>query len=251
MPGRRSVGPMQAYRALSRYGGDKRKIKFTGMNKSKRNARTYPSSAAAQFVKKVVDADSEKKEVDTYLSQTDLITNGVLLLNGVAEGDTELTRDGKLVKSKKIQYRVACAARPTTTVVNHGFWAIILDRQPNGADPTVTGVYDTTTVTDVTLAPRNNANLERYKVLKRENFDLGIYSGSDAVMSWDGQLDLSFMLRDEKDQVTRYSGTGATIASLRTNSIYFIYAVSGQSRFGEATNYANITAGFKYQFVDH
>lgn len=206
---------------------------------------------AKEAIRKVMYGASEKKETQTYLSQTDLVSNGVLLLNGVAEGDSEITRDGKMITSQKLVCNVMVTARPTTTIVNKGFWAIILDRQPNGADPTVTGVYDTTTVTDVVVAPRNNANLDRYKVLKREDFALSIYTGGNPIQSWETFIDLQKVLQDEKDKIVRYSGTGATIASLRTNSIYLIYGVSGQSGFADGTNYARISAGFKYSFTDN
>jgi len=99
----------------------KRTSEFLANNKSKRSFKRTYNAPLAQRIKSVINATSEKKEVQTYLSQTDMITQSFLLLNGAAEGDSELTRDGKRITMNSLQLRVAVTSRPNATTNTPGF----------------------------------------------------------------------------------------------------------------------------------
>lgn len=239
MPGKLDAKKGRAMRAAAAYS----RVRY------QRNAgialKRNPS--VRQAVKEIARDAGETKRVQVYQSQTQLITNGQNLLNGIAQGDTESTRDGKKITMKGLVINVACAPATATATPTYGYWAVVLDRQPNGSALTVSGVYDTGTVTDAMLAPRNVDNLKRYKVLMRKQFVIGTIDDG-CYPKWEEYIDLSRL--PESDRTVRYSGTGATVASIATNSLYLIYVVSGQANFAEGTNYCYLTAGAMLKYTD-
>lgn len=221
-------------------------------SKAKRSIQVAGSrivgSSAVQAIKEVARSAGETKRNGVYQSQTQMITNGQNLLNGIAQGDTEITRDGKKINMNGLQINVAVAPASATAVPTYGWWAVILDRQPNGAALTPAGVYDTTGSVDLMLAVRNVDNLKRYKVLKRQDFVVGTIDDG-CYPKFEEYIDLKKALQDV-DRNVRYSGTGATIASIATNSLYFVWAVSGQANFAEGTNYPYITMNSVLKYTD-
>jgi len=201
-----------------------------------------------QAIKEIARSAGETKRNGVYQSQTQMITNGQNLLNGIAQGDTEITRDGKKINMNGLQINVAVAPASATAVPTYGWWAVILDRQPNGSALTPAGVYDTTGSVDLMLAVRNVDNLKRYKVLKREDFVVGTIDDG-CYPKFEEYIDLKKALLDV-DRNVRYSGTGSTIASISTNSLYFVWAVSGQANFAEGTNYPYITMNAVLKYTD-
>lgn len=232
---------LQAVRAAAASKGSKLKRSVTI------EGNRVVGSSAIKAIKEIARDAGEIKRVNVYQAQTQLITNSQNLLNGISQGDGSDNRDGKKICMKGLVINVACAPAASTAVPTYGFWAVVLDRQPNGSALTLSTVYDTTAITDAMLATRNVDYLKRYKVLMRKDFVIGTIDDG-CYPKWEEYIDLSKL--PETDKIVRYLGTGATVASIATNSLYLIYAVSGQANFAEGTNYPYITAGATLKFSD-
>jgi len=103
--------------------------------------RKFPkkgNAKLAQRVKKLEDnvGKPEFKVVDSVGSTAVSTTGTLTLLNGLAEGDSATTRDGRQVLFKSIQMYVrgTLNASATNTTIRS---IIFLDRQPNEAAPTM------------------------------------------------------------------------------------------------------------------
>lgn len=228
----------------------KRAISYSTANNTARKKVLTASRPLKQFVERAVARYQEKKALQVYSAQAAFTSTGSTLLNGIAEGDSVNNRDGRLImlKSLDISVMIAAGAAPTTNA--YGTWFVVYDRQTNGANISFTEVYDTSTISDPALAHRNPSFYERFKVLCREDFGIQGESGIDSPqpLTWRKHIDLTKVL-NEKDQRARYSGTGGTITSIATGSIYLFWASSSQASFSSAADYS-ITFASKLNFTD-
>lgn len=228
----------------------KRALGYKIANTQARKKVLEASRPLKQFVERAVARYQEKKALQVFSSQAILTSSSSTLLNGIAEGDSVNNRDGRLILLKSLDISVMVASGGTPTSNCYGTWFVVYDRQTNGANISYTEVYDTSTITDPALAHRNPAFYERFKVLCREDFGIQGETGIDSPqpLTWRKHIDLTKVL-DEKDQRVRYSGTGGTITSIATGSIYLFWAASNQTNYTGATDWS-ITYGSKLNFTD-
>lgn len=145
------------------------------------------------------------------------------LLNGVATGDDFNSRDGRQILLKSIYFQ--CEVHPYGNTMSNGDVVrvmIIQDSQPNGAIFTTADMFSTTSATYSSVAVNNLNNRSRFKVLmdKKIALDGAVYAAS--VLTGGNPSTRQFKRFIKCNIITQYSGTGATIASISTNSLYLL-----------------------------
>jgi len=172
--------------------------------------------------------NSELLAVDTDLEGAERLTpdtNGdVGAINLVATGTEINTRQGRKIKIMSIHHSGIVYPGVASTFRNLIRIAIVFDKQPTGALPTIIDLFGNTTGS--LISPYgfiNPKNRERFEVLSIVRIALGsrvtvapIYVEAPTVMGYDVFLDLSM----RKDIFTIFSGTTATIASISYGAIY-------------------------------
>lgn len=152
-----------------------------------------------------VSKGAEKKFNDVTGTATTLLTTPqLILLNGVSTGTDYNTRIGREVNMTSEYLRMTIFSTGTGWVR----MMLIYDKQPNGSAPALTDIL----VSQSVVAPNNLNNKDRF------------CSISDKVYKLDTASQLSVFVKKYKKMNTpaTYSGTGNTIASISTGSLYLI-----------------------------
>lgn len=176
----------------------------------------------------------EFKWVDTQLNSTISSSGTFLLLNGIAQGDAAQTRDGAQARLKSLESSAnftlnAAATNATIRCI------IFIDLQTDATTPALADVLDNSGLTDPTYASRNLDYRNRFLILKDYRFSLS--STGMQRKNWHNYRKL--------DLKTVYSGTGATIASIRSQPLYILYVSDS------ASNNPAITAHHRIRFIDN
>lgn len=174
----------------------------------------------------------EFKHLENVNSATSSTTAALILLNGMAPGDTGETRDGQSIRMKSVLMRGTILVNPSATATVHRTM-LFLDTQPNGAAPGIGDILDTATNV---LSPINISNGSRFKILKDlfHNVDVA----ANPIITFQKFVKLGFH--------TKYNaGTAGTIADITTNALYILHMSS------EATNTATFNYYFRSRFIDN
>lgn len=201
--------------------------------------------------------DEELKYFDVSFNTATADTAGVIqILNGMAGGNTQITRIGNEISCTSIQFRGRIVqnsdAELNATEVR---LAVLWDRQPNGANPTIAGldngILNNVTVTDLLLSPYTYENQDRYRILYDKRFVLNAqqwfdYNIAGATTTLDSvvPMQMDFKKKIKLSRNTKYDNAAAGITSISSNSLVFI-AISNQ-----ATTIPTITVGFRLYFKD-
>lgn len=177
-------------------------------------------------------------------------TNGnAVLVNGMNQGAGVFNRIGSQVTVKKIyiQYcivRQTTIAQTTPQLFPSSCMRVVLikDRQPNGAAPAITDIFDSSVTSAFsTEQPLNLTYRNRFKILAERRYILT--AGSEAQMYY-GDI-----IYKKPFRVT-YTGSTDGIAAIRTNSVYIIF-LSHHSSLGDAnTNPSVVSFSSRCRFVD-
>jgi len=158
----------------------------------------------------------ELNNKDTSFTLNADTTGSIILVNGVAQGNTQTTRVGRkmVIRSITINFRVSSG---TTTITSDFRVALVLDTQANGQALSITDVYDSVSPTSL----RNLGNSERFRVLMVWE---GTNSGNTGTAGQQTETSaLAYKLfRMQNIAVQFNNGTDDTIGSIATNSIYLI-----------------------------
>lgn len=223
-----------------------------------RRPTSYKKNSFAAKVKKVLHQSAEHKEAVTNLN-TDLNSTqtSVQVLNAIAEGTSPISRVGRAVTHSYCEVDIAITFQNISSNIDprgdFGFWAIVLDRQPNGALAAFGDIFDTTNSVPG-LAFRNTLNFQdRFKILCREEWvvgQMGIASAA-ALFSTGAQayhmkkyIDMSNL--EGNDATTNYLGSTANINTIDQGALLFVAA----STVSTATNAAHIYGQAKWRFTD-
>lgn len=222
-------------------------------------------SKLVRLIKKVINSDAEKKEILTSLNtNANATATFVILVNGTAQGVAYNQRVGLEATHAYIEVSIGIINNPnfaTNTTGPYGgdfgFWALVLDRQPNGAAPIYTDIFDNSAGTAAagTDFRITTTNQDRFKIISRNEWAVGCATGnpsSGAVIAITGAppyhvkeyIDLSKL--GGKDQKSNFSGTGATIASIDSGALFFVWA----SSTSDADNNTTLYGQCKYRFTD-
>lgn len=120
----------------------------------------------------------EELKFKDVLINTTMLSNAappatVILLNGMAQGDTRNTREGDLVRATSVQFKLE--VRTNNLELGAVAYRILLvwDKQANGVAPTVANVLDNSVITLITTSPYNMDNVpNRFKILYDKSFSV-------------------------------------------------------------------------------
>lgn len=184
--------------------------------------KSFKKKPAKRIKGAIVDRDELKYAGLARASYT--TASSITLVNGVAQGDDNTTREGRQVTFKSVH--VTGFVYPSGAGGQSPQRARILlvwDNACNGAAPAITDIM--TTSDPVSLPVVDNAN--RFTVLRDWHEGLAPIS-SVATQSYAGgtcvhDVDLFVPL----DAVTQFIGTGATIASIQNGAIWLLVLIGG------------------------
>lgn len=164
----------------------------------------------------------EWKTIDSGpIGPTAVPTAGSLtLLNGVAQGVAFTERVGRVMHMTSILLRLFITPDTTTSSQSGDFVRamIVYDSQSNSAAPAIADILSTASFS----APNNLNNRERFLILRDQFFPLTPtnYSAGD-IVAGDPEVDcLEIAMNLGLDTV--FSGTGSTIASIQTGSLFLL-----------------------------
>lgn len=150
-------------------------------------------------------------------------------------GDADNQREGNVVQVLGYECRVAIslvATMPVTTPKRIFYRCIHgLDRQPNGAQPVIGELLNTSAISDRFIATRNFNGKKRYSIYSDKTWGFTPVANSQQVIgatSFEGPNKLVKFNKKFKTPVTvKYFNTNAiTIADISTNNIFMYETVS-------------------------
>jgi hypothetical protein len=157
--------------------------------------------------------NAEHKRVDVTASgtlSTGSGTLGPILLSGVSQGDTDSTRDGNKIRLKALDFIWRVNASNSAVKDTFGRLIIFKLKQPQGSLPAITDIVETANDPESLIAWNTRGT---FKILH----DQFLLSRATAKKTQYARVDLKL------DMPQIFSGTSATITSIETGAICFIY----------------------------
>lgn len=179
--------------------------------------------------------NAEVKHADVTASSTVSTTPVLTFLSGIAQGDTNQTRDGNSCKCVGLTGDVTLiqSASATATRVRT---LIIVDTRNQGATPTATDVVDTGAMTGlINLDTEPNRFIILY-----DRLDCMVLASETRMVHW--RYDLNDAMRNVH---LLFSGSGATSASCKGPSVFMLMYSS------EATNTPTYAIDNRIFFLDN
>lgn len=184
--------------------------------------------------------NGEINYVDSALQTVAINTTGsVALVVTIPQGATQITRVGKRVFLKSIQWRGVLSV-DTTTTFTQGAWLLIYDKRPTGALPVIADIFNSASPNSM----NNDDNSGRFEILKREDF---ILVGNSATPSTGMEARNATGYLKMKRRVINYKSvnTGA-ITDIEEGAIYFV--TIGQTAAGTADG--NMSVIFRARYTE-
>lgn len=203
--------------------------KFSKFMKKRDYSTAKKALTVALMTRKLLNVEYKIKDYNPGGSVNVTNVGTVVLLNGIATGDLETTRDGNSILLKSILLRYSI----TRHINNHGeTWRVMLvqDRQSNGVAPAVTDILETAHP----LSPLNDKNTNRFNILHSR---MGTFTSSREDSTTDQFKKLDFH--------TKYIGADATQSSVGYNGLYILYVGS------HATEYPTINYRTRIRYIDN
>ncbi len=169
-------------------------------------------------------------------------------LNGIGQGDTESTRDGRkyIIKSIHVQGTIVRPVAANNTAYPGqalGWIALVWDKQSNGAQLNSEDVY---TGTETEFPFRNLQFESRFKVLRFMKYNFSSPEASfDGTNIESGAQSKPFEWNVRMSTPVTTTGTGATISSISDNS----YHVIGGANSASAPLNGQISYNSRVRFV--
>lgn len=185
---------------------------------------------------------TELKAVDTNTSLSAIAGNGSLqLINGIATGTDYTDRTGRKIILKSLLARIFIY--PTlTTSSSYGVVTrclIIYDSQANGANPATTDILNVATYD----APMNLNNRDRFKILYDKYVTTPSFVNTASALTVGSPTPRIFKIFKKMNLEQIFGGTGSTIGSIQTGSI-FVLLINSEDQKTSADAY------FRVRFVD-
>lgn len=165
-------------------------------------------------------------------------TGSVTLLNGIAVGDDNTTRDGRQVTIKSVQLRGYASPETQTQAPGSYRVMVVWDNAVSGTAPTIAQILTATTAQSFPLID----NAERFTILSDKRFVLG-YIQNTATQAYADKSVEQIDLYKKVNAVTQYSGIGATSASVQNGGLYLVTV-------GDTANGASCFISTRVRFQD-
>lgn len=191
------------------------------------------------------ESSPEVKFIDTAISDSTTVssTGVVALINGCTEGTDAINRIGRKIEMTSIQYNMVFQAN-LSSMSTSGIgeadvmkFAVVYDRQTNGAAPAWSDVYDQNTASYSPFAHRNINNLDRFEVLAEEIINLS--SGGPNGVCFSRYI-------KTKHDVRFNTGNAGTSADIQTGGLYILYA----DQVALANHFGILTGKIRVRFHD-
>lgn len=195
-------------------------------------------------VKRIARSTQETKAEFTNLPSSAVFTTDYTLVNAPPIGTSNYNqRIGQNITAESIEVRGAVAARSFTGRPTACAVMLILDKEPDGAEPLNGDIWELFAGTDPLFGLRNPKYTDRFKILWRQDMVIGPYqgttdgtastsSGDPAIVMYHKYLDLSKMLKESERNIRFIDGNGNP-SSMGQNAIYHLVLPSNQTAFGE------------------
>lgn len=191
------------------------------LKRQRRKRKTAPPgrvsvySAAAQqalqdinHLRRFINTEIHYNDVNATISAT--TTYSLILLNGLALGDTSTTRTGQSIKMDRLDLRFYIMA-DVTSILNLVRVIVVYDRQANAASMTSADLLVNTNPN----SPYTFGSQNRFIPLYDENFALS-FNGNGIVTT--------SLTLNANQHVTFNTGNAGTVADIITGSLYLLVA---------------------------
>jgi hypothetical protein len=179
--------------------------------------------------------NAEVKHADVTTSSTVSTTPVLTFLSGVAQGDTNTSRDGNSIKAVGLHGDVTLIQNASATATRVRT-LIFVDTRSQGVVPTAADVVDTNAMSGLA-----NIDTEPNRfVILLDRLDSMVLAAQTRVLTF--RYDLT---ADVKNMHLLYSGSGATIASAKGPVVYMLQYSS------EATNTPTYAIDSRLFFLDN
>jgi hypothetical protein len=178
--------------------------------------------------------NAEFKHIDTTVASAVSTTPVITVLSALAQGDTNITRDGNSIKCTGFDFRYLYSVNASATA-SLARVVVFLDTRNIGAAPTVTDVFASSTI----ALPNVDAQPNRFVLLYDRTHSL--------VLAGDSRQEVThpITLGALKGVHFTYNGNAGTVADLRGAAL-FVYVLSN-----EATNTPSLDFQCRLWFVDN
>lgn len=180
----------------------------------------------------------ELKTIDTGLitfASLDNANGNFQLLNGVDTGTDYTNRIGRKIIAKSLLLRFQWYPLSATTTDSNGDalrMIIFCDEQANGVAPIVTDILQTANY----LAPLNLSNRGRFKIIKDKLISMpGWTNAAGALVNGNAVPKVGKVFKTMSLPVI-FNGTGATVGSIQTNSMYILCLPASNATTGFTFN---------------
>lgn len=191
-----------------------------------------------KLVKKVkqIETDAEVKWADEYSIGSALYNDGLVnnpLSPGPAQGDGATQRTGNQITLTSWHLKAIFLSNVALLEPTRIRCLVVIDNDFNGTNPTLATILDNNTVTDLTLAPRRQDYIKRFKII----YDKMFYLQPNVIKDYDPTTgNTSEVIRTGKHinlflkirHKIQYISTSGSTADL-TGYVPLFYAVSDRA----------------------
>lgn len=170
----------------------------------------------------------EKKFHDYVTSANCLTTGSLVLLNGIAQGDTASTRDGSQCKMVSSFQRVTLRKNAAGDATQQVRVILLLDKQSDAGFPNVSDIVSllsSSSGQDASMSLMNLDNNYRFKIMKDKIYDLDAYHPQ-----------VHFDHYTKLQQKVRFSGTGSSSTDISYGGLYALFISSQATSNGPQFN---------------
>lgn len=182
------------------------------------------------------------------------VNANALLLNGMAQGTSAITRLGDRITATSLQIRYFAFSDADNINTTHIRVLVVLDNQTNAAAPDIganndVSILDASVVTLLYNAPYNHRTADRYKILHDKRMDFnplmaGTTTPASGIVTAVVPISHSKYFKRNMHRQLKYNGAGATVADIVSGSI-FIFVITDF-----AANEGSVNFGSRFYYKD-
>ncbi len=166
----------------------------------------------------------ESKFINTSVTETPVAgTSDLVLVNGVTQGDTEITRDGESILITSLQYNLDILADADMAIDIDVDLLLVLKRDVRGTVISMTNFLVADDITEM----RQVQNSKNFKVLHRQK----IHIPHPAVAGSSFRTVYRYYHKFKKPLKTKYLSSSALVAGIDRNAIYLIIMTNAGATF--------------------